>query len=88
MAHKFDPSKMDLLDDPDRLQWQDVSLFLDFLELRPDALVADIGAGTGYFTLPLAEYLQGTGTVFAVDTEPKMLARLQQRFEERGLPGG
>jgi len=87
MAHTFDPSKMDVLDDPDRLQWQSVASFIDFLELRPDALVADIGAGTGYFAIPLAEYLQGTGTVFAVDTEPQMLARLQERFEERDLAG-
>jgi len=87
MAHKFDPAKMDVLDDPERNSWQNTSAFLEFLQLRPDALVADVGAGTGFFTIPVAQYLQGTGTVFAVDTEPQMLTRLKERFEERQLSG-
>ena len=87
MAHKFDPDKMALLDDPGRGAWQNVDAFLSFLQLRPNAVVADLGAGTGYFTIPLAQQLKGTGTVYALDTEPRMLERLKERCAQADLSG-
>jgi ubiquinone/menaquinone biosynthesis C-methylase UbiE len=54
------------------------------LELAPDADVADIGAGTGYFTFRLAP-LVPEGRVFAVDIQPEMLAILKKRIARRGI---
>lgn len=59
-------------------------LLLDFLEGLKPGTVADIGAGTGYFSLPLAERLT-QGRVLAVDIQPQMLRMLEERAERRGL---
>jgi ubiquinone/menaquinone biosynthesis C-methylase UbiE len=52
--------------------------------LAPDAQVADIGAGTGYFTFRIAEAVP-TGRVYAVDVQPEMLEILRKRIERRAI---
>jgi ubiquinone/menaquinone biosynthesis C-methylase UbiE len=47
--------------------------------------VLDVGSGPGRLTLPLAEQVGTEGTVVALDIQPQMLDRLQQRLEDRGL---
>ena len=59
-------------------------LVLDGLDLAPTDDVADIGAGTGFFTFRLAP-LVPRGTVYAVDIQPEMLAMLRERLAERGV---
>lgn len=70
------------LDDPERRQWLPASEVLDRLDVRPGTTVADIGAGTGYFALPLAERVGPDGRVNAVDLQPQMLERLGARVPE------
>ena len=53
-------------------------LLIDRLPLEPDFHVADIGAGTGYFTFPVAQRVP-EGKVYAVDIQPEMLAMIRQR---------
>ena len=57
---------------------------VDRLDLPPDAVVADIGAGSGYMTVRLAQAVPA-GQVLAVDVQPEMLALLQQNLTEAGL---
>ncbi|MBD0267938.1 MAG: class I SAM-dependent methyltransferase [Cyanobacteria bacterium Co-bin8] len=57
---------------------------LEALELRRDDVVADIGAGTGYFSFRLAAKVPD-GKVLAVDLQPEMLALIDQKKEETGL---
>lgn len=57
---------------------------IDALMLRPTDVVADIGAGTGYFSLRLARQLR-SGKVLAVDLQPEMLALLQTAAAEAGF---
>ena len=45
------------------------------LALAPGMRVADVGAGTGYFALPMARAVAPSGRVFAVDVQPEMLER-------------
>ncbi|RKT45457.1 class I SAM-dependent methyltransferase [Thiocapsa rosea] len=52
--------------------------------LAPDAQIADIGAGTGYFTFRIAEAVP-EGRVFAVDVQPEMLEVLGKRIERRAI---
>lgn len=59
-------------------------LLLDFLAEQGDGTVADIGAGTGYFSLPWAAAL-GEGRVLAVDIQPEMLAILRSRTATLGI---
>jgi ubiquinone/menaquinone biosynthesis C-methylase UbiE len=55
------------------------------LELRPGSQVADVGAGTGLFTLDLARQVGADGRVFAVDIVPTFLAQIQARATRKQL---
>lgn len=85
-AQRFDdPEKWaKSFDDPARAAWQKPDDVIKALGLKADGKVADIGAGTGYFTIRLARVMP-IGTVFAVDREPKMLAYLAERAKSLGL---
>jgi ubiquinone/menaquinone biosynthesis C-methylase UbiE len=72
-----------VFDDPARDAWQKPHEVIQALELKPDAVVADIGAGTGYFSARLATMLP-QGKVFAVDVEPDMVKHLAQRAKKEG----
>jgi FkbM family methyltransferase len=54
------------------------------LPLQPDSVVADIGAGTGYFSFPMAQRVP-EGRVLAVDIQPEMLEIIAQRRAETGI---
>jgi len=81
--HSFDDVEhwTAVFDDPGRDTWQKPSVVIEKLGLRPGMRVADLGAGTGYFSRGLAEAVAPGGTVFAVDTEPKLVAYLRDRAE-------
>ena len=74
------------LDDPERLAWLPPSEVLDRLALPPGSIVADIGAGTGYFAIPLARAAGPNGRVFAVDFQPAMLARIRAKLDAADAP--
>ena len=74
----------DVFDDPKRDAWQKPHEVMQALALKPDASVADIGAGTGYFSVRLAHRLP-QGRVYAVDTEPGMVKHLAERAKREGL---
>ena len=59
-------------------------LLVASLDLQPDDVVADIGAGTGYFAYRLAPRVP-QGRVLAVDIQPEMLRILEQRSLEEGV---
>jgi SAM-dependent methyltransferase len=71
-------------DDPSRDAWQKPEQVLDALTLDQKALVADIGAGTGYFSVRLAKRVP-EGKVFAIDVEPDMLRYLSERAHREHL---
>ena len=72
-------------DDPARDAWQMPARVIEALALQPQAKVADIGAGTGYFSVRLAR-AAAAPTVFAVDIEPKMVEYLTSRAASEHLP--
>jgi cyclopropane fatty-acyl-phospholipid synthase-like methyltransferase len=71
-------------DDPDRDAWQKPHEVIQALALKPDAVIADIGAGTGYFSVRLA-HMVPKGRVYGVDTEPDMVKYLAERAKRDGL---
>jgi SAM-dependent methyltransferase len=73
-----------VFDDPERDAWQKPHEVIQVLALEPDARVADLGAGTGYFAARLANMLP-KGRVYAVDIEPDMVRYLQARAQREGL---
>jgi ubiquinone/menaquinone biosynthesis C-methylase UbiE len=70
-----------VFDDPARDAWQRPRALVAALALRPGMTVADVGAGTGYLVRHLAGAVGPQGTVFAVETEPKLVEHLRQRAE-------
>ena len=80
MQHRFDdPARFaKSFDDPRRDAWQMPDRVIAALALKPNQSVADIGAGTGYFSMRLAKAVPG-GAVYAVDIEPNMVAHLKTR---------
>ena len=65
------------LERPEREAEEAPSLAIRALAIRPGQVVADIGAGSGYYTLRLAREVGPTGTVYATDIQPGMLALLR-----------
>jgi cyclopropane fatty-acyl-phospholipid synthase-like methyltransferase len=86
MQHRFDDPERyaKSFDDPARDAWQMPSRVIEALALSSSSSVADIGAGTGYFSVRLARAVPG-GTVFAVDVEPSMLDHIRKRALGDGL---
>jgi ubiquinone/menaquinone biosynthesis C-methylase UbiE len=73
------------LDDPQRLEWMPPAEVIAPLHLVPGMKVADVGAGTGYFTLPIARAVGDAGRVFAVDLQPEMLELLRHKIESANI---
>ena len=65
-------------DNPERDAWQKPDEILDALHLQRNSLVADIGAGTGYFSVRIAKRIP-EGKIFAADIEPDMVRYLGER---------
>ncbi len=61
------------------------ALLLQELALAPGMTVADIGAGTGYYTWQLAKKVGPNGRVYAVDVQPQMIAMLDSQMAKRGV---
>jgi cyclopropane fatty-acyl-phospholipid synthase-like methyltransferase len=72
-------------DDPARDAWQMPDRVVSTLGVKAGQSVADIGAGTGYFSVRLAR-TPAAPKVFAVDIEPNMVGYLRARAQREGLP--
>jgi ubiquinone/menaquinone biosynthesis C-methylase UbiE len=73
------------LDSPARLLFLPPGEVLDALALHAGDTVADVGAGTGYFTLPMARAVGPKGKVYAVDAQAEMLVLLKEKLRHAGL---
>ncbi|NOX88545.1 MAG: class I SAM-dependent methyltransferase [Calditrichaeota bacterium] len=68
----FDPKKLHKLNNPDRLSDIPPEFILNKLNLKDPSVLVDIGAGTGFFSIPFAAYVK-TGKVFACDISVEMI---------------
>jgi ubiquinone/menaquinone biosynthesis C-methylase UbiE len=64
---------------PERAEWQKPAAVIRALKLGRGQVVADVGAGPGYFALRLARAVGSSGHVYAVDAEPVVLDALRER---------
>ncbi|MFD1019514.1 class I SAM-dependent methyltransferase [Thalassobacillus hwangdonensis] len=80
---KFNPEKADKLLTKEREEKIQPKALMDRLQISESDTIADLGAGNGFFTLPLAKRTKEK--VYAVDLEPQMLDLLRQRVEEAQL---
>lgn len=84
--HRFDDAAKwsQQFDSPDRAEWQKPDQVVAALGLTPAMRVADLGAGTGYFTVRLARAVP-EGQVVANDREPDMVRWIGERAAKEGL---
>lgn len=75
---------IDWLERPERQFEENSDLLLKNLNLKPGMQIADIGAGSGYYSSLMAKRI-GNGKVYAVDVEPQMILFLNERIKEEKL---
>ncbi len=81
----FPPQDLGLLEGPDRAAWQKPDQIMDALGIADGAKVADIGAGSGWFTTRLARRVGPNGVVYAQDVQRQMLDVIRRRVTREGL---
>jgi len=79
IAQVMGPGGIDWLDRREREEEEHPAQVLDALDLRPGEIVADLGAGSGYFTFRMAPKVGETGKVLAVEIQEAMLNTLRAR---------
>ncbi len=75
-----------MFEDPARAAYQKPAEVVAALHVPEGAKVADIGAGSGYFSLPFARAVGDRGVVYAVDIEPGMVDHLKKRAADEKAP--
>jgi ubiquinone/menaquinone biosynthesis C-methylase UbiE len=85
MTHKFDPININRLDNEWRRQNVPPISTLEKLGLSSTDIVADIGCGVGYFTIPAAGMLDSENKVYALDTSGQMLKEVKKRMSDSGV---
>ena len=73
------------LDRPERIEEEQPDRALDVLKIAKGAVVADVGAGSGYMTAKLASRVGPAGKVYAVDIQPEMLRLLGLRLKQQNI---
>jgi SAM-dependent methyltransferase len=79
IAQVMGPGGIPWLDRPQRETEEHPEVVIDALELREGEVVADLGAGSGFFTFRIAPKVGKTGKVLAVDIQEEMLDAIRQR---------
>jgi SAM-dependent methyltransferase len=75
----------DWLERTEREIEEEPEVALNAIGIEPGSTVADVGAGSGYFTVRMARRVGAKGRVFANDLQPEMLAMLAARLEKEGV---
>ena len=81
----FPPENLGMLEAPDRAAWQKPDQIMDALNIADGSRVADIGAGSGWFTIHLAQRVEKNGIVYAQDVQPQMVEAIRRRVQREGL---
>src|SRR5688572_22726744 len=75
----FRPEQLGTLEGPDRDAWQRPDQVMDTLNIAEGSVVADLGAGGGWFTIRLASRVGPNGVVYAEDVQPQMIEAITRR---------
>ncbi|MBI4464096.1 MAG: methyltransferase domain-containing protein [Acidobacteria bacterium] len=74
-----------LMDRPTRVAGLKVDEVIEKLKLKPGDIVADVGSGSGAFSIPMARAIAPNGTLYAVDIDQGMLDFVSERAKKDGL---
>ena len=81
-SHIFDPKRIHILESEDRKNWQNAEEIIDLLELESSDVVADLGCGTGYFSVPISRKVK---KVYGIDIQKEMLEYLETKARKQGI---
>lgn len=81
----FRPEDLAELEPPDRAEWQRPDKIMDALGVGDASVVADLGAGSGWFTIQLADRVGPNGVVLAEDVQRPMIQAIKVRVNRLGL---
>jgi len=84
-ARLFPPENLGLLEGPDRDAYQRPDQIMDALQIGEGSVVADLGAGGGWFTVRLARRVRSNGRVYAEDIQRQMIDAIERRMKREGL---
>lgn len=76
---------LSIFESKDRDKKLQVQRVMDILAIKPGAHVADIGAGSGWFTVRAAKRVGNSGVVYAVDINPESIAYIDRRVHREGI---
>jgi ubiquinone/menaquinone biosynthesis C-methylase UbiE len=82
IAHFMGPGGIPWLDRPEREDEEQPTKVIEALELKGGEVIADLGAGSGYFTFRLAPKVGEKGKVFAVELQDEMILELKKRIDQ------
>jgi predicted methyltransferase len=82
----FSAQDLGLLDAADRDKWQRPDQIMDALKIAEGSVVAELGAGGGWFTIRLARRVEQNGLVYAEDIQTEMLEAIRHRVQRENLP--
>ena len=81
----FPPEELGALEGPDRDAWQEPERIMDSLGITSGTMVADVGAGGGWFTIKLASRVGPEGLVYAEDIQREMIESINRRVNRANL---
>jgi predicted methyltransferase len=81
----FPPEQLGILEGPDRDAWQRPDQVMDALKIYDGNVVADLGAGGGWFTVRLAQRVGPNGRVYAEDVQRQMIEAIERRVAREQL---
>ena len=81
----FRPEDLSELEGPDRVEWQQPGKIMDILGVGEASVVADLGAGSGWFTIRLADRVGPNGLVLSEDIQRPMIQAIKVRLDRLGL---
>ena len=84
-ARLFPPARLGELEGPDRDAWQRPEQVMDALSIGDGSVVADLGAGGGWFTVRLARRVGPNGRIYAEDIQPQMIEVIKRRMQREAL---
>jgi len=85
LASRPAPDWIQRLERPERIATLKIDYIISKLELKPGQVVADLGAGPGVISLPMAKTVGPTGKVYAVDIDQAFIDHITMRVKEQGI---
>jgi len=85
LSKKFNKNDIYKLDDPNRVNLLPPYKVLSMFGLENGVTTADIGAGTGYFSLPISEIIGDKNILYAIDTELDMIEVIDKKIKQNGI---